>query len=342
MRAILANEFGGPDVLQARTVPSPTPGMGELLIQIEACGVCFHDLLTRAGLLKRGVTLPLIPGHEPAGRVLAIGPAVENFEVGQRVCCLPVEPCWRCHHCLSGQDHLCANGNPLGHGWKAGGYAELIVLKATSCLKLPDHISSTDAAILGCAVGAVYQGYRLAEVRMGQIVVVTGAGGGTGLHSVQLAKIAGAHVVAVTSSEAKVEPIRRAGADEVVLAPDGHFHPEVLRLTARQGADVVMDHVGTPIWPSVLRSVAPGGCIVFIGQVSGEPIALNPGSLVHKNIRVIGTKGATLQDLREVLQLVATAKLHPIVSREMPLAEAAQAHRLLEDRQSIGRIVLVP
>jgi acryloyl-coenzyme A reductase len=178
MRAILANEFGGPDVLQFATVPSPTPGMGELLIQIEACGVCFHDLLTRTGLLKRGVTLPFIPGHEPAGRVLAIGPAVENFEVGQRVCCLPVEPCWRCHHCLSGQDHLCANGNPLGHSWKAGGYAELIVMKATSCLKLPDDISSTDAAILGCAVGAVYRGYRLAEVRMGQIVVVTGAGGG--------------------------------------------------------------------------------------------------------------------------------------------------------------------
>ncbi len=342
MRAILANEFGGPEVLQVAVVPTPTPGVGDLLVQLEACGVCFHDLLTRAGLLKRGVTPPFIPGHEFAGQVVAVGPTVEGFQVGQRVCGLPSEPCWRCHYCLSGRDHLCASSNPLGHSRRGGAYAEFIVVKASSCLKVPDSISSADAAILGCAVGSVYRAYRLADVRMGQVVIVTGAGGGTGLHSVQLAKLTGAHVIGVTSSEAKVDPIRRAGADEIVLAPDGQFHSEVLRLTAGQGADVVVDHVGTPIWPSVLRSVRPGGDIVFVGQVTGQSIALNPGSLIHKNLRVIGTKGATLQDLHDVLHLVATFKLRPMVSRVLPLAEASDAHRLLENRQSVGRIVLVP
>lgn len=340
MRAIVALDFGGPEVLKLASVPTPTPGNGELLIEVEACGVCFHDVLTRAGLLRRGVTLPFIPGHEPAGRVIALGPGVEGFEVGQLVCSLPSEPCWCCHYCQSGRDHLCGRTRPLGHSMRAGGYAEYIVLRSTTCLPVPSPIRAREAAILGCAISSVYRAYRAAQVRMGQTVVVTGAGGGTGLHSVQLAKLAGSHVFGITSSEVKVDAIREAGAEEVILAQNGSFHAEVLRLTGGYGADVIVDHVGTPVWPSVLRSVAPGGSIVFVGQVSGESVAFNPGSLVQRNLRLIGTKAATLQDLRDVLNLAASGKLRPVVTRVLPMEEAAEAHRMLEQRQTTGRIVL--
>jgi len=341
MQAVVASDFGGPEVLRLLNVPTPSPDTGELLIQVEACGVCFHDLLTRTGVLRRGIKPPFIPGHEPAGRVVAIGSGVEGFEVGQTVCSLPSEPCWCCHHCQSGQDHLCSRSTPLGHSMRGGGYAEYMTLRATNCLQVPKSIAATDAAILGCAISSVYRGHRAAAVRMGQTVIVTGAGGGTGLHSVQLAKLAGSHVVAITTSEGKIRAIRQAGAEEVILSPDGSFHAEVLRLTGGYGADVIVDHVGTPVWPSVLRSVAPGGTVVFVGQVSGESFAFNPGSLVQRNLRLIGTKAATLQDLRDVIDLVATGRLRPIVSRTLPLQEAAEAHRMLEQRQSTGRIVLL-
>lgn len=340
MKAVVLDAFGTPEQLQLKEVPDPQPGFGEVLIKVAGCGVCYHDLLTRQGIIRFGVELPLIPGHEIAGEVVAAGPGVTDLKVGDRVCTLPLAVCGQCEACLTGEDNRCERQIMFGHR-SAGGYAEYVVAPARSAVKVPPEIPLTEAAIFGCGIGTSYRAVQVAQVQGGETVLITGAGGGTGLHSIQLARAFGARVIAVTTSEQKVDRIKHYGADEVILAPDGKFHPQVRELTG-SGVDVVIDHVGAPVWQSTVRSVKDGGRICFIGQVTGEGFEFNPGLIILRSIKLIGTRGASSVDLRRVVELVKLGRVKPVIDEVMPLAEAAQAHRKLSDRKAAGRVVLVP
>lgn len=341
MRAVVLERFGDPDVLALREVERPRPGPGQALVRVEACGVCYHDLLTRAGVIRHGMRLPVIPGHEIAGVVEELGPGVEGLAPGDRVCTVQLAACGGCAFCLRGEDHLCAGQRMFGHGLD-GGYAEYVVAPARALVRVPPEIPLEQAATLGCGVGTSFRAIRTtAAVRAGETVVVTGAGGGTGLHSVQVARLVGARVIAVTTSPAKVERIREAGADEVVVAPDGQFHEQVRALTGG-GADAVVDHVGTPVWASTIRSVRNGGRICFIGQVTGDAVPFNPGLIILRQVALLGSKGCTVADLRDLVELVRLGRIRPVVDRVLPLEAAAEAHRLMADRRAAGRLVLVP
>lgn len=341
MRAVVLEEFGEPEVLRLREVPDPRPGPGEVLVRVEAAGVCYHDLLTRSGHIRHGMTLPVIPGHEIAGTVVETGPGVASLAAGDRVCSIQLATCGECLHCLRGEDMLCERQRMFGHGL-AGGYAEYVVAPARALVKVPDSIPAPQAAILGCGVGTSFHAIRTAAaVRGGETVLVTGAGGGTGLHSVQIARAFGARVIAVTTSPGKETLIREHGADEVVVAPDGQFHEAVRRLSGG-GVDVVIDHVGTPVWASTIRSVRNGGRICFIGQVTGDTVPFNPGLIILRQISLIGTKGAGAAEIRELVELVRLGRVRPVVAEVLPLERAADAHRLLAERRAAGRVVLAP
>lgn len=340
VKAVVLESFGAPEVLQVKDVPEPEPGYGQVLIKVAGCGVCYHDLLTREGVIRYGVELPLIPGHEIAGEIVEVGPGVSEFQVGDRVCTLIMATCGECEACLKGEDNRCERRIMFGHR-NDGGYAEYVVAPARAIAKVPDGISLTEAAILGCGVGTSYRALNVAGVRGGETVLVTGAGGGTGLHTVQLARAFGARVIAATTSEEKVERIKQYGADEVILNPDGSFHQAVRDLTG-SGVDVVIDHVGSPVWHSTIRSVKDGGRICFIGQVSGESIDFNPGLIILRAISLIGTKGASAVDLKRVIQLVEMGRVKPVIDDVLPLEEAAEAHRRLAHRRAAGRLVLTP
>src|SRR5690606_36036725 len=144
---------------------------------------------------------------------------------------------------------------------------------------------------------------------------------------------------AVTGSPQKAETIRACGADEVIVAEDGHYHQQVQALTDG-GVDVVLDHVGTPLWASTIRSVRNGGRIAFIGQVSGEALPFNPGLIILRSITLAGSKGASVHDLQQVVKLAAWGKIKPMVGTVLPLSEAAEAHRRMEARATVGRVVL--
>lgn len=341
MKAIVLEEFGEPDVLQLRDLPDPEPGPGEVLVRVAAAGVCYHDLLTRAGHIRHGLTLPVVPGHEVAGVVEAVGEGVTSLAPGDRVCTVQLATCGECDACLSGNDHICRRQRMFGHGL-AGGYAEYLVAPARSLVPVPDGIPLEQAALFGCGIGTSYQALTTtSRLQAGETVLVTGAGGGTGLHTVQLARALGGRVLAVTTSEGKVERIRAAGADEVILAPDGRFHDQVRELTGG-GVDLVVDHVGTPVWSSTIRSVRDGGRICFIGQVTGDSVPFNPGLIILRSIALLGTKGATAANVRRVAELVRLGRVRPELDQVLPLAEAAEAHRRMAARQSTGRIVLRP
>lgn len=322
-----------------RDLPLPSLGDYDALVKVGACGFCHHDLLVMEGILRRGVTLPLVLGHEIAGEVADVGARVTAVQPGDRVVCLPTDACGRCQRCLQGREHRCLEGRGLGHR-ADGGMAQYVAVREASLVKVPPRIPWEQACLLACPIGVALQGIDEAHVQAGETVVVTGAGGGLGVHLVQLARSYDARVLAVTSSEGKADLLSKLGAHEVILTGELDFSEVVLALTEDRGAEVVLDTVGSPLFPSTLRSLAPSGRMVLLGEVSGREVRLNLAELIFRDARLIGSVGASIPHLEQATRLIAEDKLRPIVSHVLPWNEVMEAYKLLKSRESIGRVVL--
>jgi acryloyl-coenzyme A reductase len=341
MRAIQIREPGGLERLELVDVPSPEPGAGQVRVRVAACGVCYRDLLDRQGkypFMKR----PVITGHEFAGEVVARGPGVSAWAVGDRVASTHRPSCGECDVCRAGDETHCLRAPASYRLTVDGGYAEEVLAWESSLVRVPDAVALGDAAFLHCTAAVALRALRVhGRLRAGQTVLMTGATGGVGIHALQVAKILGARVVAVTSSAAKVEALRAAGADEVVLAADGPFHRDVLART-EGGADVALELVGAPTFNSSLRSLKMGGRLALVGNVTAERVDVNPGYLILRELAVEGSSSATRAELAEVLAWAAAGKLRPVVAARLPLTAARDAQARLADKGVIGRIVLEP
>ncbi len=343
MRAMIQTEFGDVNVLRMAEIAEPTPLPGQVLVRVRACGVCGHDLLERAGVMRQGVKFPMVHGHEVAGEVCALGEGVRSLAVGDRVASLQRDPCGHCRYCRRGQEASCLNNTFIGHNGTIGGYAEYMTVGERALVKLPPDMPFEQAAVLACSAGTILHAVREeAKVKPGDTVLVTGAGGGLGMHSIKLAKLFGASVIAVTSSEHKASALKAAGADEVVVSPANDFADPVRRLTGGYGVDIVLDNVGAPVFRPALRVMAPYGRFVVIGQVTGDSITFNPALLIFKNIRLIGSKSTHWQELQDMVELTRRGQFSPVIAEVLPLAEARAAHVLLEERKAAGRVVLTP
>ncbi len=345
MRAIVVRQPGGPEALLMEETPPPMLRHNDVRIRVEACGVCFHDIVTRNGTLKRGIVMPLIPGHEVAGIVESVGPSVRAFRPGDRVATVQRRHiCGHCRFCRNDQETSCAEREFLGDAGLNGGYAELVCVEEDNVAAVPDDVALEQAAILACTVGTELNAIRdVANVRAGERVLVNGAGGGLGIHGVQVAHLTGAEVVAVTGSAKKVAMIRDAGADHVVLSPHGQdFSGAVRDVLGGEGVDVAIDNVGSDTFHSMRRSLARRGRWVFIGQLSGEFVKLNPAQIFLHGLSILSAQSTNRRQLLDCLDLVRRGLVRPMVSLELPLEEAAQAHRLVESGGPVGRIVLKP
>ncbi len=326
-------------------VAPPALRRNDVRIQVEACGVCFHDIVTRNGTLKRGIAMPLIPGHEVAGIVESVGPGVRNFWPGDRVATVQRRHiCGHCRYCRNDQETSCPEREFLGDAGLNGGYAELVCVEEDNVAAVPQGVPLEQAAILACTVGTELNAIRdVANVRAGERVLVNGAGGGLGIHGVQVAHMTGAEVVAVTGSAKKVAMIRDVGADHVVLSPHGQdFSGAVRDVLGGEGVDVAIDNVGSDTFHSMRRSLARRGRWVFIGQLSGEFVKLNPAQIFLHGLSILSAQSTNHRQLLDCLDLVRRGLVRPMVSLEMPLEEAAEAHRLVESGGPVGRIVLKP
>jgi D-arabinose 1-dehydrogenase-like Zn-dependent alcohol dehydrogenase len=252
--------------------------------------------------------------------------------------------CGHCRHCRSGHETSCAERRFLGDAGLNGGYAELVSIGAENVLHLPGSIGFEAGAIVGCAIGTELNAiHDVARVAPGERVLVTGAGGGLGLHGVQLARLAGAFTIGLTTSRSKVERIRAAGADAVVvIRPGEDFSPEVRALTGGEGVDVAIDNVGSAVFHATRRSLATCGRFVLVGQLVGDFVSFNPAQLFLRNISLLSAKGASRAQLATALALVAERRITPMIAEVLPLAAAAEAHRLVEAGRSAGRVVLSP
>ena len=309
-------------------------------MRVAACGFCHHDRLVMSGVLRRGVRPDVVLGHEIAGVVEEVGRNVDQVRPGDRVVSLLTNACGHCDRCRMGREHRCRNGEGIGHG-RSGGFAELVAVSQRSLVKLSDALELTTSALLACPAGVALQAVTEIGVSVGETVVVTGAGGGLGVHAVQLAAALGARTLAVTSSPHKAQALADYGADEVIETGELDFAEIVMALTADEGADVVIDTVGAVTLRSSLCSLAQYGRLALLGEVGGE------GSLrgvipeiVFRDARVMGVSGVSRNTLERAVVLAAEGKLRPMLQEVMPLEEAERALDMVESRAVLGRVAL--
>ncbi len=341
MKAILLEHTGGPENLLYKDVDTPKPGEHEVLLKVHACAVCYRDIVDRTGRFPF-IQLPTVLGHEFAGEVVGTGPGVTLLQKGDRVVNQLHRRCGHCRPCLSGRSMHCENAPDFFGVTAWGGYAEYAAVHERALIKVPADIPLDVASTVMCTAGMSLQAMRArGHLQAGEKVVITGASGGVGMAAVQIAKILGAHVVAVTGSEKKVAQLEEAGADEVIVNNDGKFHYQVNQLHPG-GVDMAYDAVGAPTFNGSLRSLRADGRVVLVGNVTGEQLQVNPGLLVVKGLAIMGSDGANPQDVEDVFQWIREGKYRPFIQEEMPLSEAAEAQQKLERREVVGRIVLRP
>ena len=345
MKAVVVNKAGGLDALTYTDIPDPQPQGHELVLKVHSCGVCFHDVLTRNGTLKAGVRLPCVLGHEVAGTVVELGAQVKGFKLGDRVATTQRSYiCGHCRFCRSGFEPLCAQRVFLGDVGLVGGYSQYLAISSDCIAQVPEGVDLDHAAVAACAVGTVLNAVRdVGRVQMGETVLITGAGGGLGLHAIQLARLAGARVLAQTTSADKVELIRKMGAHEVVLHKRGEpFAPLVRDMTQGQGADVIIDNVGTVLFEDMRKSLAIQGRWLMIGQLTGDFVPFNPAQFFLKNQSLLSVTSTSRSQLEDVLTLMQRGQVTPVIERKLPLIEAAQAHQAVEAGRTTGRWLLSP
>jgi NADPH:quinone reductase-like Zn-dependent oxidoreductase len=347
MRAALFRSHGGPEVMEVGDVPTPRPGPGEVQIRVTAAALNHIDLWLRQGLPALPVPLPHVSGGDVCGVVAELGPGVAaraGCEVGDRVLVNPGLSCGRCQACLSGRDNFCPDYRMIGEQtW--GGEAEVLVVPAQNLVPAPrDRIALDDAqlAALPTVFMTVWQMLvERAQIRLGETVLVLAAGSGVGTAAIQVAKLHGARVIATASTDAKLAAARALGADETINHATGDLVAEVKRLTGRRGADIVVEHVGAATFPKSVVACAKGGRIVTCGATAGFEPVLNLRHVFWRQLSILGSTMASKGRLFDIVDLVAAGRLKPVIHRVFPLEEVAAAHRLLESRETFGKLVLV-
>jgi acryloyl-coenzyme A reductase len=342
MQAIVLRAFGSADNLRPETVADPAPGPGEVLLRVHACGVCYHDVINRRGNLPR-TSVPAILGHEAAGEVVAVGAGVEGWAVGDRAATLQRLSCGECAHCHAERTSLCRKDARFFGEEIPGGYAAYMAAPVAGLGRVPAGVSWPVAAVTCCTTGTAVHCLRTrGRLAPGEIVLITGASGGVGMQAVQLARLSGGRVVAVTSSAGKADVLHEAGAHEVIVSPGLDFAREVRERTGGHGADLALEIVGSLTFTQTLRALAPGGRLVTVGNLDTGIVDLNPGLVIIKELEILGAYATTQAELHESFRLVESGALRSWVADVMPLADAHRAHDRLEKREVAGRLVLEP
>lgn len=324
MRAAVIPEHGGPEVLRLTEVPTPEPGPDEVLVAVHACALNHLDVFVRRGMPGKPVPLPFISGSDVAGRVAAVGADVEGIELGTRVLLDPAVP-----------------EGALGEDVD-GGLAEYVKAPARNAIPLPDEYGYVEAAALPMVFGTAWRMVvNRGELRAGESVLVLGASGGVGTAAVQIARLAGAYVYATTGSEAKRGRLLELGADEVINYEEVAFEEEVWERTGRRGVDLVVEGTGKATWRGSLRSVRHGGRIVTCGATTGYDPRTDIRYIWTREITIRGSDGWAREELETVLSLCFRRELEPVIDRVLPLEEIADAERAMEDRELVGKIVMV-
>lgn len=337
MKAMVLREHGGLENLVYETgFPDPAIGEGDVLLRVRASSLNYHDVFTRRGMPGIKIAMPMILGLDIAGEIAEVGPGVTGWQVGDRVL---VDPANRVEGGLMGET-------------MPGGLAELCRVRAHQLIRLPDHVGFNEAAAIPVVYGtAVRMMHTIGQVGKGERVLVIGASGGVGVSCVQLAKLAGAMVIGCVSSARKAELLRGLGADHMIDYAKDDFVKEIFARFgkptrrgsgATNGVDVVVNYTGGDTWVKSLRCLRVGGRLLTCGATAG----FNPPEDIRYiwsfELQIRGSNSYGREDILKGLELVASGQLKPHIDAVLPLAQAAEGIRRIEQREVFGKVVIAP
>ncbi|MCI1857368.1 MAG: zinc-binding dehydrogenase [Sporolactobacillus sp.] len=328
MKAALITGNGGLDKVVVGEYPKPEVCPGHVVVKVVAASLNHLDIFVREGMpgKKNRVSFPHISGGDVAGYIDEIGAGVTGIQIGQRVLVDPKIPKF----------------GALGED-TTGGLAEYVRVPAANIIPLPEQLSFEDAAALPIAYGTAWRMLiTRGKLRVNETVLILGASGGVGNALVQIAKLAGARVIAAAGSDEKAEKLKELGADYVINYQKDDFSRTTWQITKKHGADVVVDYTGEKTWPKSILATKKGGRILTCGATTGFNAVTDLRYVWTREITIIGSTSWRREDLVTVLQLVEEGKLKPIIDRVLPLDQAREAHRLMQDRKIFGKIILKP
>lgn len=340
MRAAVFHEHGDPEVVRIEEVPRPNPGAGEVLVAVRAAALNHLDVWVRRGLPIE-TPMPHIGGSDVAGVVAELGAGVTSTAVGTRVVVNPSLSCGHCEWCARGEEPLCESYRILGEHTQ-GGLAEYVVVPAANLYRIPDDYDFERAAAAPLAFLTAWRGLvTRGRLQVHDSVLITGASGGVATAAVQIARLHGARVYAVTTKE-NVERVRALGADVVYDREAVDYSRDLWRDTQKRGVDLIFDSVGAATWQQNLRALARGGRLVVYGGTSGALAQTDVRLVFWKQAEIVGTTMSNRAEFTAAMARVFEGSLDPVVDVTWPLDRAAEAHRRLESGEQFGKIVLVP
>ncbi|MGE3163666.1 MAG: zinc-binding dehydrogenase [Planctomycetota bacterium] len=342
MKAAWVERHGELDAVSVAQRPVPTPPPGHVLVSLRASGMNHLDLWVRRGVPGHSFPLPLVLGSDGAGVVVERGLGVDQVELGTEVIISPGTSCGVCAACLSGRDPLCRHYRILGEA-RDGTCAEFLAVPVANVLPKPKSTTFEEAgSFVLSSLTAWTMLVDRAQIRAGETVLVLAGGSGVGVMAIQIAKLHGCTVIATAGSDQKCARLRSLGADEVIHHGRESVPDRVKSMTARRGADVVLEHVGKTTWVDSVASTAWGGRIVTCGATTGADVAIDLRTVFFKQLSILGSTMGSKGTVARLVDLLGSGRLRSIVSDVLPLARIQDAHRLLEDRSVFGKIVIVP
>ncbi len=338
MRAVQIHRHGGPEVLALTDLPLPTPANDLVLVRVKAAALNHLDIWVRAGF--PGIPLPIIPGSDGAGEVVAIGSDVRSFREGDHVLLQPVVYCGTCPACHRGRENFCREFGIFGETLD-GTNCEYMLVPAKNLRPIPPGLNFTDAAAFPLVAMTAYTMLiRRANLQKGETVLVWGAGSGIGSMAIQIARWKNARVIATAGNDVKLELAARLGADEVLNHYEQNVFDTVRQLVGRTGVDVIFEHVGQATWDTSLKLLARGGRIVTCGATTGAQVKLDLRHLFYKQQSLLGSTMGDVAGFDEILELVTRGIIQPVIDRTFPLAEIRAAHEYLAGGRQFGKVVL--
>ncbi|MBE7444328.1 MAG: zinc-binding dehydrogenase [Planctomycetia bacterium] len=340
MKAVVFYEHGGLDKLLYTDMEKPKISPYEVLVKIQACALNHLDIWVRQGLPGIDVPMPHILGSDSVGEVAEVGMEVKNFRPGDRVIIAPGVRCRKCVYCNTNNDSMCNSFKIMGFQVQ-GGYAEFVKAHVDNIIPVSQKLSFEEwASIPLVFLTAWHMLITRGQLKPGESVLIHAAGSGIGSAAIQIARLAGAHVITTARGKEKLEKAKQLGADEVVDYSKENYAERVRLITNNKGVDLVFEHIGPDTWEKNLQCIVKGGRMVVCGATSGPTTNIDIRFLFMKQHAIIGCYMGSKKELLDVLNLVELGKLKPVIDSIFPLKEASVAQQKMLQRENFGKIVL--
>lgn len=339
MKAVYFQQHGGPEVLEYGELPDPQLPHGWVLVKLDAAGLNHADLFVRAGWPGFKLKLPHVLGADGAGTIATLNTGETGWKVGQRVVINASVCMEEDEFTQAGQENLCKHWELLGETLH-GTYAEYVAVPAANLLAIPNGFAADKAAAAALVfVTAWHSLVKRGKLQTGETVLIVGASGGVNTASIQVAKHLGATVIVVGSDAEKLKLAESLGADQLIDRSKEDWSKTAYALTNKRGVDVVVDNVGTT-FPLTMRALRKGGRLLTVGNTGGAKFEIDNRYIFSKHLSILGSTMGTRADFAEVMALVYTGKLQPVIDTSFPLKEARAAHERMEAGNQMGKIIL--